>query len=99
MAHNISSSMIVLQSKDYNILQEFFRGETSQVSVIDVISGQPIHFKKAINKYIIKVEPHRAVLEPDYFIKLIENAEQLRTEEIEKVESGALDSEEEAAER
>jgi len=30
---------------------------------------------------------------------LIENAEQLRTEEIEKVESGALDSEEEAAER
>jgi hypothetical protein len=38
--------------------------------------------------YVIKVEPHRAILEPDYFIKMIENAEQLREEEIERVEAG-----------
>lgn len=34
-------------------------------------------------------------MEPDYFIKAIEHAEAKRTEEIEKVESGALDAEEE----
>ena len=47
----------------------------------------------------MKVESHRAILEPDYFIKLIEQAEHKRTEEIERVESGALDSEEEEAQR
>ena len=43
---------------------------------------------------MVKVEPHRAVLEADYFIKLIEMAEQRRDEEIERIEQG-LDSEDE----
>ena len=34
------------------------------------------------------MEPHRAILEPDYFIKMIEVAEQSRDEEIERVEAG-----------
>jgi len=37
---------------------------------------------------VVKVEPHRAILEPDYFIKQIEMAEQNRDEEIERVEAG-----------
>ncbi len=45
---------------------------------------------------MVKVESHRAILEPDYFIKAIEHAELKRTEEIERIESGALDQEEEA---
>ena len=60
------------------------------------MSGSTIPYKKSINKFIVKVESHRAIMEPDYFIKLIEHAEQRRTEEIEKIESGELDSEEEA---
>lgn len=47
----------------------------------------------------MKVESHRAILEPDYFIKLIEHAENKRTDEIEKTESGVLDSDEEAVNR
>ncbi len=35
-----------------------------------------------------KVEPHRAILEPDYFIKLIEQAEMKRDEEILRIEQG-----------
>ena len=35
-------------------------------------------------------------MEPDYFIKAIEHAELKRTEEIERVESGNVDAEEEA---
>lgn len=41
--------------------------------------------------YVIKAEPHRAILEPDYFIKMIEQAERSRDEEIERVEAGIID--------
>ena len=42
--------------------------------------------------YVIQVEPHRAILEPDYFIKMIEQAEICRDEEIERVEAGHIDN-------
>lgn len=61
------------------------------VDVIDSVSGESISYQKVINKYVVKVESHRAILEPDYFIKAIEHAELKRSEEIEKIESGALD--------
>jgi hypothetical protein len=60
----------------------FYRGFDCNVDVRDVISGESIPYHRFINKYVIKVEPHRAVLEPDYFIKLIEFAEQRRDEEV-----------------
>jgi hypothetical protein len=37
---------------------------------------------------MVKVHPHRAILENDYFIKSIEQAETLRDEEIHRVEMG-----------
>jgi hypothetical protein len=69
------------------------------VDVVDVVTGTPLPLKKSLNKYLVKVEPHRAVMEPDYFIKLIEMAEAKRTQEIERIESGGLDSDEEAAQK
>ena len=65
------------------------------MDVIDVVSGQQMPAKRALGKYVVKVESHRAIMEPDYFIKLIESAEARRTEEIERIEAGGLDSEEE----
>jgi len=50
-----------------------------------------VPYKKFIDTFVVKVEPHRAILESDYFIKMIEEAEQHRDEEIEKVESGVPD--------
>ena len=47
------------------------------------------------NRYVVKVEPHRAILEPDYFIKMIEMAETCRDDEIDKVELGMHDPNEE----
>jgi len=46
----------------------------------------------------VKVEPHRAILESDYFIKMIEEAEQARDEEIEKQEAGVQEQVEEGEE-
>ena len=41
----------------------------------DVVTGEELPYKKYNNKYVVRVEPHRAILEPDYFIKMIEVAE------------------------
>jgi len=38
--------------------------------------------------YVVKVHPHRAITEPDYFIKEIEKCEAKRDEEIARVEAG-----------
>lgn len=42
------------------------------VDVRDVVLDEPIAYKKFINMYVVKVDPIKAILEPDYFVKLIE---------------------------
>ena len=43
--------------------------------------------------YVVKVQPHRAILESEYFIKMIETAEAKRDEEIQRIEAGIEDEE------
>jgi len=57
------------------------------VDVRDVVTGEKIPYNKFIDMYVVKVHPHRAVLEPDYFVKLIEGAVAKRDYEIKQVES------------
>ena len=45
-----------------------------------------------MDMYVIKVHPHRAILEPEYFIKKYEDADEKRDLEIQRVESGVEDS-------
>jgi len=47
-----------------------------------------LSYKKVINRYVIKVDPAKAVLEPDYFIRMIETAEKNRDDEICNIEAG-----------
>lgn len=61
----------------------------------DFVTNEMIPYKKFINRYVVYVEPHRAILEPDYFIKMIEIAERSRDDEIERVEAGLADDDEE----
>jgi hypothetical protein len=68
-----------------NMAEEF---EKCVVDVRDVVTGRKLPYQKYINKYVVMTEPNRAIMEPDYFIKMIEMAEQKRDEEIERVESG-----------
>jgi hypothetical protein len=85
--------MITLTSK-FNFIPQiltnsiFCRDEDCIVDVRDVVTKDVVSYNKFIGRYVIKVEPHRAILEPDYFIKMIELAEQNRDEEIERVEAG-----------
>ena len=52
-------------------------------------------YSQSFGKFAFKVEPHRAISEPDYFIKLIAVAEKNREEEIRKVKLGFKSVEEE----
>ena len=52
-----------------------FREEECIVEVKDCKNGKTLSYKKTIGKYVCKVEAIKAVLETDYFIKLIEKAE------------------------
>jgi len=47
--------------------------------------------------YVVKVEPHRAILEGDYFIKMIEFVERNRDDEIERLENGMPEEEDDEA--
>ena len=58
------------------------------VDAKDPVSGKSLPYGKMVGRYAVKVEPHRAVLEPDYFIRLIEEAERSRGEEVRKRELG-----------
>ena len=58
------------------------------MDIRDLVTGRPIDFKKTEGMYVVKVHPHRAILENDYFIKAIEQAETLRDEEIMRYEAG-----------
>ena len=44
-----------------------------------------------MDMYVVKVHPHRAILEPEYFIKKYEDADEKRDIEIQRVESGVED--------
>jgi len=69
--------ILYIDPADYNTQHIFFDakcglGDDCRISVRDIITDAEIPYREAINKFIALVEPHRAVSEPDYFMKLIE---------------------------
>jgi len=88
-----SKRTLLVDQADYNTLHIFFDsklglGDQCRLDVRDVITNKPIPFKNFINIYAAVVEPHRAILESDYFMKLIEMCEMTRDAEIAARESG-----------
>lgn len=89
--HCEAAKPLFLDQADYNTHHIFFDdnadfGEDCIVDVRDVTTKEIIPYEKFINKYVVKVEPHRAITEVDYFIKQIEICEGNRDLEIERVE-------------
>lgn len=83
----------MVDQADYNTQHIFFddnaeEGRDCIVDVRDVITGESIPNSKFMNMYVVKVQPHKAITEGDYFIKQIEICEAARDEEIRKVEAG-----------
>ena len=95
-----SGKLLLIDDADYETQQIFFDDGVSDdpkhsiVDVRDLITGEIIPYKRAINKFIVRVESDKAIMESDYFIKKIEECEKRRTEEIENMEKGILSEEE-----
>jgi hypothetical protein len=88
-----NAKLLMVDQADYNTQHIFFddnadRGRECCVDVRDVITGESIPNSKFMNMYVVKVQPHKAITESDYFIKQIELCEEARDEEIRKVEAG-----------
>ena len=88
--------LLMVDQADYKTQHIFFDDNANEeakciVDVRDLVTGDPIPYKKFINMYVMKVDPLGAILEPDYFIKLLETAVANRDEEIRKIETGIVD--------
>ena len=53
-----------------------------------MVTGEIIAPSKYTDMYVVKTHRHRAALESDYFIKMIEICETKRDEEIRRIEEG-----------
>ena len=78
--HREVAKLLLLDQGDYGTQHIFFDDNANEdedciVDARDVITKEILKDKKMKNVYVIHVEPHRAILEPDYFIKMIEQAE------------------------
>eukprot|EP01022_Parablepharisma_sp_SALTPOND_P006343 TRINITY_DN1258_c0_g1_i1.p1 TRINITY_DN1258_c0_g1~~TRINITY_DN1258_c0_g1_i1.p1 ORF type:complete len:615 (+),score=67.56 TRINITY_DN1258_c0_g1_i1:2162-4006(+) len=89
-----SGKLLLIDDADYETQQIFFddniRDDPNDtiLDVRDSITGEVISYKRAINKFFVRVESDRAILENDYFVKKIDECEKRRTEEIENMEKG-----------
>lgn len=95
--------LLLIDENDYNVQHVFFDDnididQSKIVDVRDVITGEPIPFKKSINKYIFRVDPYRAVVEQDYFYKSLLVCEENRNDEIFRIENGITQDQEEVKE-
>ncbi len=80
MPPSTSSSMIT-QTRKLCVIR--VSDEDCIVDIRDIVTGDKLPYHKVMNKYVVKVEPIRAILESDYFIKMIEKCEQARDYELE----------------
>jgi hypothetical protein len=86
----------MIDQADYNTQQIFFddNAEYMEDCIIDcrdVVTGKQIPYDKFIDMYVVMVHPTNAIMEMDYFIKKIEQAETKRDEEIARAEAGIED--------
>lgn len=90
---NGCAKLLMVDQADYNTQHIFFDDNVDSeaeciVDVRDVATGEPLAYKQFLDMYVVKVHPHRAILEADYFVKQIERCEVKRDEEIRRVEAG-----------
>lgn len=86
------AKLMLIDQADYGTLHIFFddrahEGDDCIVDVRDAVTQEQIPYENCKNVYVVKVEPHRAILEGDYFIKQIEMVERNRDDEIDREEN------------
>jgi len=58
----------------------------SEVDMRDIVEGDKIYAKDSMDKFLVKVDPIKAIQDQDYFFRAIEKCEKTRQDEIEQIE-------------
>ena len=81
------AKLLLIDQDQDNVQHIFFddRAEEDDDCIVDtrdVFTNEIIAHNKYIDKYVVRVDPLKAILEPDYFIKLIDVCEASRDQEL-----------------
>jgi len=81
------AKLFLIDQEQDNVQNIFFDDNADEdddciVDARDVFTSEVITYGKMINKYVVKVDPLKAILEPDYFVKLIDVCEVARDQEL-----------------
>lgn len=82
-----AGKLFLIDESDQSTHQIFFDdniSEDPQCSIVDIrnaFTGEKIEYKEAIDKYMVQVEPNKAILDDNYFIKKLYECEVRKLEE------------------
>ena len=86
---NKYGKLFVIDPCDYETLQIWFDSdlqlEQNKLDVIDIATGKKLNNESCMDKYIVNVDPRRAVIDLNYFLSKIEQCENNRQNEIIKL--------------
>ena len=78
--------LLLIDPYDIDTLQIFFDTDLhknpEKIDVIDVVTKKKIPLENCLNKYVVNVEPYRAIIDINYFNHKIEECVNIRKEEI-----------------
>ena len=85
-----SGKLLLIDPYDYDTLQIFFDSDLerskNKIDVIDVVNKTKLKYEYCIDKYIVNVDPRKAI-EKNYFLNKIELCEMNRINEIKAIGS------------
>jgi hypothetical protein len=81
--------LFLIDPYDYDTLQIFFDydldRQPEKIQVIDIITGKTLDSNYCLNRFLVNVEPRRAITEQNYFVNKIEACEKKRIEDIQSI--------------
>lgn len=87
--NNQNGKLLLIDPYDYDTLQIFFDADLNKfpdkIDVIDIATKKKLSYDYCIDKFLINVEPRRAIMEKNYFINKIEVCETNRINEIKSI--------------
>ena len=87
---NKNGKLLLIDPYDVDTLQIFFDTDLhkypEKITVIDVVTKNKIPLEKCLNKYIVNVEPYRAIIDINYFNNKIQECVTNRKNELLKME-------------
>lgn len=94
--HRECAKLLLIEQADQSVQHIFFddnaeEGEKCIVDARDIVTKEILPSRKQLGRYVVNVDPLKTVLEPDYYIKMIEECEQNRDTEIKNFNMGILE--------